>query len=178
MAVTQYARELKKHLKKKWGFVVRVSTSGTKKPDPYMEVSPKNWREDYIPNPFRLRAVKLIGGSPSNPKNVSYGNIQPNRMTLSYGQWVELVGPLESTAGPKRAPRKKKPAPTGEALYKALKKIVDESQNAVIPGIGRVDMTTASMIVKLADKINATNRKKFLALEWSRLHSTTMRMMR
>jgi len=177
MAVTDFARELKKHLRKKWGFAVRVNTSGTKSDDPYMKVSPVKWQEDKIPNDFRLKAVKVLGGKPLNPENVSYGNVQPHYVTLNYSEWLELIGPLKSTKGPKRPPRKKKPAPTGEDRYKAFKRIVDRHQNEVIPGIGRVDATTANVIVRIADGLSPTNRKKFLSMDWDKMHAVAMRMM-
>jgi hypothetical protein len=174
-AVTAYVRELKKVLQKQWGFKIRAKTSGSKKPNPFIGVAPIKWQTDKIPNEFRKKAMQATGGGkPRNPDDISYGNIGPGRVTLNYNEWFKIMGPLASTAK-KRAPRKKKAAPTGQDLYDALKKIVDEWQYASIPGVGKVDATSASMIVNVADKLNPTNRKKLLSMPFKTIHGFAMR---
>jgi hypothetical protein len=52
----------------------------------------------------------------------------------------------------------------GEPLYDRIKQIVDEKQYARINGVD-VDMTTANLLVQVADKLNPSNRSRFLALD-------------
>ena len=47
--------------------------------------------------------------------------------------------------------------------YQELKKIVDTSSMRKVDG-RTIDLTTASMLVQIADKLNAENREKFLNL--------------
>lgn len=47
--------------------------------------------------------------------------------------------------------------------YQAIKKIVDERQHGKVDGVG-VDAFTAGMLVQICDKLNPTNRAKFLSM--------------
>ena len=77
-----------------------------------------------------------------------------------------------STSSPKLAARVQ-----GEAMYDALKKIVDEGQYAKING-QMVDLFSASAMVQVADALNATNRERFLGLSVAQAHAMTFRVMK
>jgi hypothetical protein len=65
----------------------------------------------------------------------------------------------------------------GEALYAALKKIVDEKQHAKING-QMVDLFSASAMVQVADALNEKNRERFLSLPLTKAHAMTFRMLK
>ena len=65
----------------------------------------------------------------------------------------------------------------GEALYDALKKIVDEKQYAKIHG-QVVDLFSASAMVQVADALNEANREKFLSLPLAKAHAMTFRVLK
>lgn len=169
-----YSRELKKKLKKDWKINVRVKLSASKQPDPFIGASVTS---GVIPNELRAKALDVIGGRATNMDDINYGNIRSHGITLHYSQWLKITGPLASTSKPSK-PRKKAEAPTGEDLYKHLKKIHDTRMMQSIPGIGKVDMFTASAIVKVADGLNPVNRKKFLAMPIRQMQSTALRLIK
>lgn len=58
----------------------------------YVEMSPKNWREESIPNELRKKAVvKVLNAVPLNFDNVSYGNVRAEYITLTVPQWALLL---------------------------------------------------------------------------------------
>jgi hypothetical protein len=49
--------------------------------------------KDIIPNDFRKKALKVIGGGRARDMdNINYGNIRSNSISLLHSQWVELLG--------------------------------------------------------------------------------------
>ena len=78
------ANELKKYMQSKWKTVVKASKVGTGKS---MVVKGK------IPNDFRAHAVKQFYPDAKilDKKNIDYGNIRPNYVSLRVGMWDELL---------------------------------------------------------------------------------------
>lgn len=59
----------------------------------FVEMSPKNWREDSIPNDLRKKAVvKVFNAVPQNFSNVDYGNVRRESIALTTQQWIQLLG--------------------------------------------------------------------------------------
>lgn len=65
---------------------------------------------------------------------------------------------------------------TGDALYKAVKKIADDGDAAKINGV-LVDITTASAIMKVAGKVNAKVRAKMFSLPIDRIAASVWKLL-
>jgi len=86
-----YSKKLKKYLQKKLDMKLSVTVSSSVRPNPYIRVIPIGAE---VLNDFRLEIMDALGWEPLNRENVSYGNIQSNRISLVYSSWVEVVGDL------------------------------------------------------------------------------------
>ena len=60
--------------------------------NPWIEVRVARFGKDIIPNDFRKRALKVIGGRARDMDNINYGNIRTNSVSLRHDQWVKLLG--------------------------------------------------------------------------------------
>jgi len=90
----RYGKELKKYLSRNdlRGQQIKVRVIKSARPDPWIEVSLKNWRDEVIPNDFRVKAAKAIGASSVRDwDNVSYGNIHLNSVSLHYSHWKKML---------------------------------------------------------------------------------------
>ena len=86
--VKEIAKAIREYAKKK-GLKVRVQSSKGKAK--WIRMSLKAWRTDKFPNELRLKAVKIIGGTPPDPTDVDYGNIQSTSIALRAHQWKALL---------------------------------------------------------------------------------------
>ena len=83
-----YTKKLKKVLNKDIG-KVKVEVGKSKRPNPFIRVFGD------IPNDFRVKVVKALGiTGVLDMKNVDYGNIRANGVTLSYSDWIKVMGEL------------------------------------------------------------------------------------
>jgi hypothetical protein len=58
----------------------------------FVEMSPKNWRENSIPNELRKKAViKIFNAVPQDFSDVNYGNVRKEALTLTVPQWIQLL---------------------------------------------------------------------------------------
>lgn len=93
---TAFSKKLKSVLNQKYpNLGLRVSTSGSVRPDPYIQISVKDWQTTSIPNELRTIAAKAIGANPSDWNDIHYGNIRDTYITLNHSQWVEVMKALE-----------------------------------------------------------------------------------
>ena len=61
--------------------------------NPWIEIRVAKFGKDVIPNDFRKKALKVIGGSKvRDMDNINYGNIRTNSVSLRHDQWVKLLG--------------------------------------------------------------------------------------
>jgi hypothetical protein len=61
--------------------------------NPWIEVRVARFGKDVIPNDFRKRALKAIGGGrPRDMDNIHYGNITAGSVSLKHDQWVKMLG--------------------------------------------------------------------------------------
>ena len=86
----KFAKELKNKLEKSWGVKLRSSVVA-QAVNPWIQLRVAKFGEDEIPNDFRLAMVKAQGGSPSDPDNVSYGNVRSNMVSAQFSEWKELM---------------------------------------------------------------------------------------
>ena len=88
-----YSRKLKKDLTKIIKKPIGVRVYKSQRPNPFIEVTLKNWRTDIIPNDFRKLIVKKLGlTGVVNMDDISYGNIREKSIALHYEQWKDVLG--------------------------------------------------------------------------------------
>jgi len=89
----KYARKLKPYMKKLLKVPVRVRVIKQANHNPWIEVRVARFGKDIIPNDFRKKALKVIGGSKARDMdNINYGNIRTNSISMKHDQWVKLLG--------------------------------------------------------------------------------------
>ncbi|MBT7558096.1 hypothetical protein HN615_14425, partial [Candidatus Woesearchaeota archaeon] len=89
----KYARKLKPYMKKLLKVPVRVRVIKQANHNPWIEVRVSRFGKDIIPNDFRKRALKAIGGGkPRDMDNITYGNITAGSVSMKHDQWVKLLG--------------------------------------------------------------------------------------
>ena len=88
----KYARKLKPYMKRLLKVPVKVRVIKQANHNPWIEVRVARFGKDIIPNDFRKRALKVIGGRARDMDNINYGNIRTNSVSLRHDQWVKLLG--------------------------------------------------------------------------------------
>ena len=89
----KYARKLKPYMKKLLKVPVRVRVIKQANHNPWIEVRVARFGKDIIPNDFRKKALKAIGGGrPRDMDNITYGNITAGSISMKHDQWVKLLG--------------------------------------------------------------------------------------
>jgi hypothetical protein len=89
----KYARKLKPYMKKLLKVPVRVRVIKQANHNPWIEVRVARFGKDIIPNDFRKKALKAIGGGrPRDMDNITYGNISAGSISMKHDQWVKLLG--------------------------------------------------------------------------------------
>ena len=72
---------------------VRVRVIKQANHNPWIEVRVARFGKDIIPNDFRKKALKAIGGGrPRDMDNITYGNITAGSISMKHDQWVKLLG--------------------------------------------------------------------------------------
>ena len=88
-----YARKLKPYMQKLLKVPLKVRVIKQANHNPWIEIRVAKFGKDVIPNDFRKKALKVIGGSKvRDMDNINYGNIRTNSVSLRYDQWVKLLG--------------------------------------------------------------------------------------
>ena len=91
------------------------------------------------------------------------------QMEIINQNWEALTGLSEANEGGEgvhdifNLPEPEAVEPTGNPTEDALRQIVADSQAGKVDGIP-VDMTTANMVLQIADALSPENREKFLAM--------------
>ncbi|ANS05316.1 hypothetical protein [uncultured Mediterranean phage] len=89
----KYARKLKPYLQKLFKVPLKVRVIKQANENPWIEIRVARFGKDIIPNDFRKKALKVIGGSKARDMdNINYGNIRTNSVSLKHDQWVKLLG--------------------------------------------------------------------------------------
>ena len=89
----KYARKLKPYMRRLLKIPVKVRVIKQANHNPWIDVRVARFGKDVIPNDFRKRALKAIGGGrPRDMDNITYGNITAGSVSLKYDQWVKLLG--------------------------------------------------------------------------------------
>jgi hypothetical protein len=89
----KYARKLKPYMKKLLKIPVKVRVIKQANHNPWIDVRVARFGKDVIPNDFRKRALKAIGGGkPRDMDNISYGNINAWAVSMKHDQWLKLLG--------------------------------------------------------------------------------------
>ena len=88
----EFAKELKKRLQNHLKLKLTSRALKSQRPNPWIEIGVKNWRNEQIPNIFRVKAAKSIGASGVLDWNdVNYGNIRSGRIALKYEDWIKFA---------------------------------------------------------------------------------------
>lgn len=88
----KYGRELKKYMGKLMGIPIKARVIKSAVPNPFIEIRVAKFGEDVIPNDVRKLAAKTIHATGvRNWKDINYGNIQSNSITLHYSTWKEML---------------------------------------------------------------------------------------
>jgi hypothetical protein len=147
--------------------------------------SPLGDEECQAPGAYGMSEEASKKAQATPPRKFSVGDIVKDKGTPGKTYTVETYGPYDQESGFYRVrlvdqgdksntpiyhnepnlsiAKSAKPEVTGEGLYQALKKIVDEKQMAYINGY-EVDLFSASWAVRLLDALNPANRAKLLAM--------------
>ena len=89
----KWARKLKPYMKRLLKIPVKVRVIKQANHNPWIEVRVARFGKDIIPNDFRKRALKAIGGGrPRDMDNIHYGNITAGSVSLKHDQWVKMLG--------------------------------------------------------------------------------------
>ena len=89
----KWARKLKPYMKRLLKIPVKVRVIKQANHNPWIEVRVARFGKDVIPNDFRKRALKAIGGGrPRDMDNIHYGNITTGSVSLKHDQWVKMLG--------------------------------------------------------------------------------------
>ncbi len=89
----KYARKLKPYMRRLLKIPVKVRVIKQANHNPWIDVRVARFGKDVIPNDFRKRALKAIGGGrPRDMDNITYGNITAGSVSLKYDEWVKLLG--------------------------------------------------------------------------------------
>ena len=89
----KYARKLKPYMQRLLKVPLRVKVIKQANANPWIDISVVRFGKDIIPNDFRKKALKVIGGSNARDMdNINYGNIRSNSVSLKHDQWVKLLG--------------------------------------------------------------------------------------
>ena len=89
----KWARKLKPYMKRLLKIPVKVRVIKQANHNPWIEVRVARFGKDVIPNDFRKRALKAIGGGrPRDMDNIHYGNITAGSVSLKHDQWVKMLG--------------------------------------------------------------------------------------
>ena len=89
----KYARKLKPYMQRLFKVPLRVKVIKQANANPWIDISVVRFGKDIIPNDFRKKALKVIGGSNARDMdNINYGNIRSNSVSLKHNQWVKLLG--------------------------------------------------------------------------------------
>ena len=86
-----FAMGLRKIMEKRFNQKFKVRVLKSVRPNPYIELSPNDWRIENMPNELRLQAINILGAVPLNSADVSYGGIQKSSITLHYLEWKKLI---------------------------------------------------------------------------------------
>ena len=88
----KYARKLKPYMQRLFKVPLRVKVIKQANANPWIDISVVRFGKDIIPNDFRKKALKVIGGGRARDMdNINYGNIRSNSISLLHSQWVELL---------------------------------------------------------------------------------------
>ena len=89
----KYARKLKPYMQKLLKVPLKVRVIKQAFPNPWIDIRVARFGKDIIPNDFRKKALKVIGGGKARDMdNINYGNIRSNSVSLKHDQWVKLLG--------------------------------------------------------------------------------------
>ena len=89
----KYARKLKPYMRRLLKVPVKVKVIKQANHNPWIDVRVARSGKDIIPNDFRKRALKVIGGGRARDMdNINYGNIRTGSVSLKYDEWVKLLG--------------------------------------------------------------------------------------
>jgi len=89
----KYARKLKPYMQRLLKVRLKVRVIKQANHNPWIEIRVARFGKDIIPNDFRKKALKVIGGSNARDMdNINYGNIRSNSISLLHNQWVKLLG--------------------------------------------------------------------------------------
>lgn len=103
---TDFAKILKEKLTHHLKMNVAVQTLKSNSPNPYIQVFVPDWKVDVIPNDFRLKVINIVFPDAKllDKNDVSYGNIQTNKISLKYSAWKKVYDGVFATATTKQIP--------------------------------------------------------------------------
>ncbi len=88
-----YARKLKPYMQRLLKVRLKVRVIKQANHNPWIEIRVARFGKDIIPNDFRKKAFKVIGGrNARDMDNINYGNIRTNSISMKHDQWVKLLG--------------------------------------------------------------------------------------
>ena len=123
---TWMAKNLKSVLKPILGIPISVKTSGSVRPNPYIEVSSVDWETNKIPNDFRVKVAKALGIEPTSWENVTYGNITDNRVALPSTEWKKVLDSIGVTIPEQPASEPTKAEGAIKVTAETIKDFVDQ----------------------------------------------------
>ena len=89
----KYASKLKPYMQKLLKVRLKVRVIKQANHNPWIEIRVARFGKDIIPNDFRKKALKAIGGGrPRDMDNITYGNITAGSVSMKHDQWVKLLG--------------------------------------------------------------------------------------
>ena len=90
---TKFAKNfIKPMLTKAWGVPIKVTTTASARPNPWIQVRVANYGQDIIPNSYRAKVARVMGFTDiRNPDDIHYGNISSNMIALQYDDWVKVL---------------------------------------------------------------------------------------
>mgnify|MGYP000622052410 CR=1 FL=1 len=163
----KYARKLKPYMQRLLKVPLRVKVIKQANANPWIDISVVRFGKDIIPNDFRKKALKVIGGSNARDMdNINYGNIRSNSVSLKHDQWVKLLGNKvkESINEAKR----------GTDLYFVIDQLVNSMEHyderEFIKHIGKETKYSSPQLKKLYKSYyKLTPRKRFsMSFNWEK----------
>jgi hypothetical protein len=90
--IVEFSKVLKQRLSTEYGMNFRVHVVKQVSPNPWIQLSTTDYPNTKMPNELRKQAMRVIGSTPLNWEDISYGNVRDSGISLYYVQWKSLLG--------------------------------------------------------------------------------------
>ena len=156
---TALSKKMKQVLKAKYPEITwRVQTGLSKRPNPYIRASSRNWETEPVPNELRTLVLKTVmpGADPrSGWDDVEYGNVMSTGIALRASEWEKVLSALEGGSEEQKA------EPTVEGLSRKYLDDIKRGDTVQISGgtrgagktgkVIRIDNKTGEYVVDVGE---------------------------